>query len=99
MVIFNQQGWGKQDIEEIIDKDEGRKYKFHPPFHLYPVRKPAACPIGNLSLLTRSSLWKFTSNRGGSGDEGNSLLGANPVRDLSQNGANTGFNAPCEPSG
>jgi len=25
MVIFNQQGWEKQEIEEGIDKDEGRK--------------------------------------------------------------------------
>jgi len=33
-----------------------------------------------------------------SGNEDNSLIGANPVRDLSLNGANTGFNAPCEPS-
>ncbi len=25
MVIFNQQGWEKQEIEEGIDKDEGMK--------------------------------------------------------------------------
>jgi len=29
-----------------------------------------------------------------SGDEGNFLAGANPVRDLSLNGANTWLNAP-----
>ena len=98
-MIFNQQGLEKQELEEGIDKDEGRKRKSHPPIHLYPVRKPAACPVGNLSFLTRSSLWEFTSNVACGGDEGNSLLGANPVRNLFLNGANTEFNAPCEPSG
>jgi hypothetical protein len=40
-VIFNQHGWEKRKIEEGMDKnDEGRRYKSHPPFHLYPVRKP-----------------------------------------------------------
>jgi len=33
-----------------------------------------------------------------SGDEDKIPFGANPVRDLSLNGANTGFKAPCEPS-
>jgi len=39
MVIFNQQKWEKQEIEEGIECDVGRKHKPHPPFHLYPVRK------------------------------------------------------------
>jgi len=39
MVIFNQQGWEKQETQEGIDKDEGRKYKSHPPIQLHPVRK------------------------------------------------------------
>jgi hypothetical protein len=38
-VIFNQQGWEKQEIGKgADDRDEGRKYESHPPFHLYPVR-------------------------------------------------------------
>jgi len=53
MVIFNQQGWGKQEIEEGIDKDEGRKYKSRPPFHVYPVRKPRCLPRWKFFIINQ----------------------------------------------
>ena len=54
---------------------------------------------GGSSPILPSTFTPLGSPAACSGDEDNSLLGANPVRDLSLNGADTEFNAPREPSG
>jgi len=54
---------------------------------------------GSESSVLPSTFTPLESPAACGGDEGNSLLGANPVRDLSLNGANTEVNAPCESSG
>ena len=51
-----------------------------------PLESPAACSGDEARPASRSE----------TGDK--IPFGANPVRDLSLNGANTGFKAPCEPS-
>jgi len=49
MVIFNQQGREKQEIEGGIDEDEGRKVRSHPPFHLYGVHFSTIASTGQTS--------------------------------------------------
>jgi len=42
--------------------------------HFTPIESPAACPVRNFSLCTRSSYWQPTSNGACSGDVVDSTL-------------------------
>src|SRR4030042_903708 len=72
---------------QLVKNLEGKLPRFSssPQTILYPVRKPRCLPCTpcGAGLAAGTKTIPFS---------------ANPVRDLSLNGTNRGFNAPCEPS-